>query len=181
MFLQSFNTDADPIFIDLKQAIAHWVLPKGVKLSDVSTLTHVTDDGKVYYEDLQTNAVTWALVVDDDNITAEAVDLASQLLNMTREEVEEHIGQPFPADASGELMDRLQQFCDDPQAYAENFPEDDTEQDAVDMMRELNDVTIGDHDDPTTEEIPDGSNDCSFCLFTPFYSSSSSVVDLHRP
>lgn len=154
MFLQSFNTDADPIFIDLKEAVAYWILPRGVKLSDVSTLTHVTDDGKVYYENLQTNAVTWALAIDEDNITTAAVELATQLLNMTREEVEDYIGTPFPVDASAELMDRLQQFCDDPEAYAENFPEDE---EAVDIMQELNNVTIEDHDDPTTEEIQEGN------------------------
>ncbi len=143
-FLQSFNADADPIFIDLRNAQAFWTLPRTAKLSDLTTLTHITDEGKVYYESLSTGAVTWSLVVDGTVIIAEAVSLASDLLDATREETEEIIGKPFPEKESEEQMIILQQYCEDPESYVEpdNNESDADNYDADALMNELQDVNI---------------------------------------
>lgn len=145
-FLQSFDADGDHIFIDLQEAVAYWILPSDTKFSQLTTLTHETQDGRFYYENLGTGAVTWSLVSDEITITKDAVTLASQLLGCSREEAEIIIDSPFPEKESEEQMVALQMYFEDSQIYLEEINNEELAEDNADaVMKELENVNIEEH------------------------------------
>ena len=71
-FIQLYNVENDPVFIELQTGDASWILPPGSNVSDVLYITHITDDKieKKYYEDLSNESVSWGLPIQELSITA---------------------------------------------------------------------------------------------------------------
>lgn len=113
-YLQTFNTDADPVFINLCDGLSYWTLgAASASIYDLVFLTHVTEDGRVYYENLQTKAVTWSLEADDRLISTSAVDSVDKVLESSRSDCEQIIGSSFPVEESMAQMIALQEYCDE--------------------------------------------------------------------
>jgi len=99
-FIQIFNQDGDPLFVELTTGKAYWMLPyiliKSSQYSSLSRynfkcvkyLTHLNDHGQPYFEDMMTNKVSWALpsepIMSNDT---KSIVISLQLMN--REETED--------------------------------------------------------------------------------------------
>ena len=63
MFIQLYNSSGDPFFLDMNTGQGYWILPAHVPLSSVKYIAHISDDGRLYYENIRdpSSAVSWEL------------------------------------------------------------------------------------------------------------------------
>ena len=122
-FIQIFNQDNDPLFVELTTGKAYWILPyTSIKSSQYSSLsrynfkcvkylTHLDDRGQPYFEDMMSNIVSWALpsepIMSND---AKSIVITLQLMN--RIESEKAIGEKINEDLATEQMNELDLFFD---------------------------------------------------------------------
>lgn len=78
----------------------------------------MTEDGRVYYENLRTKVVTWSLEADGSLIFPSAIDSVDKILESSRSDCEQIIGSPFPVEESMAQMIALQEYCDEHDAGA---------------------------------------------------------------
>jgi hypothetical protein len=108
--MQIFNADGDPLFIELQGGNASWLIPSKYKLSDVKYLSHLTDEGNCYFENMETTEVSWSLppiaVMSDA-----ARENALSFQTMNRSESEDALFfETFPEEDSIEQMAKLDEY-----------------------------------------------------------------------
>jgi hypothetical protein len=117
-FIQIFNQDNDPLFVELTTGKAYWILPYTLIKSSqhsslnrynfkcVKYLTHLDNRGQPYFEDMMSNIVSWALpsepIMSND---AKSIVITLQLMN--RIESEKAIGEKINEDLATEQMNEL--------------------------------------------------------------------------
>lgn len=98
LFIQLFNVDNDPVFLDIEQGSANWTLPEELLLNKVRFISHHTENGMAYYEDIFSNEVSWAL---PDCLSEAATAAALTLLAADASLTEQIIGQIRPEGEAG--------------------------------------------------------------------------------
>jgi hypothetical protein len=146
-YIQSFNYEADSLFINLTNGIPTWIISTKCSLSNILFLTHVTDDGKVYYENVQTKEVTWKLPNDERIVHPKVKEIALKIMESSRDESEKIIGEKYDASKSEPLIQALQQFCDglsDDTNPLQNMmvDEDDAETEITTVIPDLSNIKI---------------------------------------
>lgn len=111
--MQIFNADKDPVFIELLSGNAFWIIPAKYKLSDVRFLTHQTEDGNSYFENLETGEVSWSFP-PDDIMTESSRNNAISFQLMSRSDTEDSLLEPFPEYESAEQLAALDAFFESP-------------------------------------------------------------------
>lgn len=110
--MQIFNGDNDPLFIELVGGNAFWIIPADkYKLSDVRFLTHLTDDGNLYFENMETGEVSWVFP-SDDIMSESSRNNAISFQLMSRNEMENCLQAPFPESESFEQLAALDAYFD---------------------------------------------------------------------
>ena len=122
-FIQIFNQDGDPLFVELATGKSYWMLPyvliKSSQHSSLSRynfhcvkyLSHLDDRGQPYFEDMSTNEVSWALP-SEPIMSNDARSIAISLQLMNRSEAEDALGQEYNEDLAIEQMNELDLFFD---------------------------------------------------------------------
>ena len=122
-FIQIFNQDNDPLFVELTTGKAYWILPyTSIKSSQYSSLsrynfkcvkylTHLDDRGQPYFEDMMSNIVSWALP-SEPIMSNDAKSIVITLQCMNRIESEKAIGEKINEDLAIEQMNELDLFFD---------------------------------------------------------------------
>lgn len=111
--MQIFNGDKDPLFIELISGNAFWLIPDKYKLSDVRYLTHQTEDGNSYFENLETGEVAWSFP-PDDIMSESSRNNAISFQLMSRTDTEDSLLDPFPEYESAEQLAALDAFFESP-------------------------------------------------------------------
>jgi len=106
-YIQLFNAAEQPFFVGMDSGKASWLIDEG-KIHLLIHAAHPADDGKYYYEDLRTQAVSWSLPLTE--MTASAANTAKVLMTFNEVESEEWIGDSFPADESALLTIAIDAF-----------------------------------------------------------------------
>ena len=120
--IQIFDMDNDPLYVELQKGGAFWIIPKKYKLSSVKFLSHLTEDGGCYYENLENNETSWSL---PDCMSETARNNAASYQKMTREELEISLIESFPEEESLEQMAKIDSYFD---PDAEKVEEDEEEE-----------------------------------------------------
>ncbi len=106
-YIQLFNAAEQPFFVGMDSGKASWLIDEG-KIHLLIHAAHPADDGKYYYEDSRTQAVSWSLPLTE--MTASAANTAKVLMTFDELESEEWIGDSFPADESALLTIAIDAF-----------------------------------------------------------------------
>lgn len=139
-YIQLFNAAEQPFFVGMDSGKASWLIDEG-KIHLLIHAAHPADDGKYYYEDLRTQAVSWSLPLTE--MTASAANTAKVLMTFNEEESEEWIGESFPADNSALLTIAIDAFLlgeggdyDEDSVEAESETEEDVSVHASEKVTE---------------------------------------------
>jgi hypothetical protein len=135
--IQIFNADHDPLYVELQGGNAFWLVPRKYKLADVKFLTHLTEDGSCYFENLVTNETSWSLPVV---MSEHARNNAITFQHMNRDDTEIALLGAFPEEESEAQMAKIDAFYDP-----------DSDMYGVEPQLEHDD----DEDDGDAEEKPD--------------------------
>ena len=109
-FIQLFNTDNDPLYLDMSTGQCFWLPDRRTLFSNINLVTHTADDGQFYYEDVKTHEVSWSLPKEE--FTDDAYAWAEAILANDRLYSEQAVGTVFPGDECLELMDALDEHLD---------------------------------------------------------------------
>jgi hypothetical protein len=107
--IQIFNADHDPLYVELQGGNAFWLVPRKYKLADVKFLTHLTEDGSCYFENLVTNETSWSLPVV---MSEHARNNAITFQHMNRDDTEIALLGAFPEEESEAQMAKIDAFYD---------------------------------------------------------------------
>lgn len=107
-FIQLYDQQRDPLFMDLQSGKLYWILPSEQLLANVLFVTHVNDDGKFYYENISTAEVTWDLPKEKMSFTA--ADTAALVIKLTRKIVENKVGSKYDESKSNSQMTALDNY-----------------------------------------------------------------------
>jgi len=97
------NAVGDPLVMELTTGDVSWLVPHGASVSQIKYFTHVTQQGKVYYENLVSNVVQWELPGIGE-ISDDARFVFESLLQMQRQEVEQALSMAFDEQAINRQM-----------------------------------------------------------------------------
>lgn len=110
-YIQLFNADGDIVFLALATGFVTWKLPSYLNFDNVKYFSHINDaDGRLYWEDMKTGQVTWSLPADDPDITILAKTMVADLDNMSRQDTEVLIGQPFSEDMNNATNEAIDEY-----------------------------------------------------------------------
>jgi hypothetical protein len=86
-FIQLYNSDNDPVFVDMESGKSFWILPKNSPISNVKYVTHLIEEtGKQYYQELESGSVSWFLPIDQ--FSSEATKNCKSLIIKSRTDCE---------------------------------------------------------------------------------------------
>lgn len=105
-FILVYNKDRDPIFVDVVNGDAMWILPSSDSLSNLLFTSHLTETGQPYYEDLKNGGVTWTLPA----ISKAAGAAVMFLQENTRATIEQRIGSRFSFEASSAQVRAVDEY-----------------------------------------------------------------------
>jgi hypothetical protein len=86
-FIQQYNADRIPFFVNMRTGVSYWELPEGVTKSHVKYITHFTENGDVYYEDVEKGTTSWTLPVEKLSASARRSSLALKKMNREQSEL----------------------------------------------------------------------------------------------
>lgn len=113
-YIQIFNADGDTVFVGLSSGSPSWKLPNEISYDEVKYFAHINDDdGRCYYENSRTSAVTWSLPTDDPEISLSARSMIGQIDGMMRNETEQVIGQAFSEDLHNQINDEIDEYFEE--------------------------------------------------------------------
>jgi hypothetical protein len=150
--IQIFNADNDTLYVELIGGNAFWLIPDTYQLSDVKYLSHLTEDGSCYYENLASSETSWTL---PSEMSAHARSNAAAFQKMSREETEMSLIDAFPEDESAELVARIDAFFDpdadkrEQEEQAEEQEEDEEDEVTPPPVRRS---TLGNMDEHSSDE-----------------------------
>lgn len=141
-YIQIFNADGDPLFVELHSGKAYWILPllasnnKQSKqyyhnFASVKYLSHLDQNGIPYFENLITNEVTWSLP-SEAIISSSIKNIIISLQLMCRTDTEQEIQASFNEDLARKHLDDLDQYLLDPEYY--NISNNDNNNEIVDSF-----------------------------------------------
>jgi hypothetical protein len=151
--IQIFNADNDTLYVELIGGNAFWLIPDTYQLSDVKFLSHLTEDGSCYYENLANSETSWTL---PSVMSASARSNAAAFQKMSREETEMSLIDAFPEDESAELVARIDAFFD-PDADKREQEEQEQEQEEQEEEEDVTPPparrsTLGNMDEHSSDE-----------------------------
>lgn len=97
------NADGDPLIMELITGDVSWLMPRDASVSRIKYFTHVTQQGKIYYENLVSNVVQWELPGSDE-ISDDARFVFESVLQMPRQEMEQALSKTFDEQAVNRQM-----------------------------------------------------------------------------
>lgn len=114
MYIQIFNKDRQPIFLEAKSGAVSWTIPRHISLSSVKYISHIDENSsQVYYEKLEDgNPVSWTLPVHE--MSQKACELATKVMKMTMKESEVVLRENFNFDVSSAQMTAIDDFVEGP-------------------------------------------------------------------
>lgn len=110
-YLQSYDQDHTPYYVNMISGDSMWSLPYGTPVSDVLFITHLNEEGVPYYENVKTGETSWQLPVDEMSPAARRNSTA--LKKMTRRQSETFMNATFDKDESARQMKELDDYCDE--------------------------------------------------------------------
>ena len=103
MYIQIFNKDGQPVFIDMQTGKACWILPSGTSLGSVKYMSHFSEEtGHPYYENLNDNAVSWSLPTEE--MAQPAQKKVTSILSMSLLETQKELKEVFDFEKSSAQM-----------------------------------------------------------------------------
>ena len=100
------NDVGDPLIMELTTGDVSWLMPRDAPVSCIKYFTHVTPQGKIYYENLVSNVVQWELPGSEE-ISDDARFVFESVLQMSREEVEQALSKTFDEQAVNRQMTEI--------------------------------------------------------------------------
>lgn len=103
MFFKLFTTDKIPFFVNMESGEAMWYLNPDVPSKCIKFVTHATDAGVPYYENVEKKTTSWTFPVDQMSSTARKN--ASSMKKLTKEQLEDKLNI-----TQAEAMQRIQRL-----------------------------------------------------------------------
>jgi Ca2+-binding EF-hand superfamily protein len=103
MFFKLFTTDKIPFFVNMESGEAMWYLNPDVPSKCIKFVTHTTDSGVPYYENVEKKTTSWTFPVDQMSSTARKN--ASSMKKLTKEQLEDKLNI-----TQAEAMQRIQRL-----------------------------------------------------------------------
>lgn len=116
-YIQLYNQQHDPVFMELSTGKLHWTLPNENLLTNVIFVSHISDEGKFYYENVDTNVVQWDL--PKEKMSIGAVDVAELVIKINRKMLEKRVGSPYDLEKSNQQMLALDNYLRNKDALKE--------------------------------------------------------------
>ena len=117
MYIQIFNKDGQPVFVDIGTGKACWILPSGISLGSVLYMAHYNEEsGLPYYEKLSNNSVSWTLPVQE--MTQKARIKVESILSMTLLETQKELNEIFDLAKSTAHMTAIDDYLLDQEECA---------------------------------------------------------------
>jgi hypothetical protein len=112
--IQLYNLQRDPVFMDMSTGKLLWILSNDSLLEKIVYVSHYADDGKVYFENVDTTLVSWNLPKDKMSLTAS--DTAELVFKLSRKALENKIGEKYDPLRSTQQMNELDNYLRDKDA-----------------------------------------------------------------
>jgi hypothetical protein len=148
-YAQLLNADQQPFFVDMNSGKAYWLIDES-NFPELQYMAHSSENGKCYYENLETQEVTWSIPYSE--MSPAAINTAKVLQEFNGEDTAEWIGLEFPEDLSENLMIAI----DDYLLGGEEEEEEDVNKvenlDDLDIPAETEDGTPAEDSDKYDEE-----------------------------
>jgi hypothetical protein len=109
-YIQLYNFDKDPLFVELTSGQLSWTLPSRQYLEKVQFVTHFTESDQCYYETVETREVAWELPVD--KMSQSAIVAAETVSTMDRKSCESKIKVKYSEENTVAQMNELDMFLE---------------------------------------------------------------------
>lgn len=112
-FIQIYNADQDPIFMEVNSCQALWTLPKKSDIKWVTHVTHIADNGQYYYEATSNGEVTWSLPA----LSKVAQETMKTINTSDRAACEKKARKPYDAQATVNQINSLDAYLDNKESF----------------------------------------------------------------
>jgi hypothetical protein len=113
-YIQTFNNDGDPLFVGLSSGKAYWILPSNSLFEKLKLVSHINEeDGKLYFEEIDTGNTTWTLMIDNEIVYQAGYDTIYKIDSMTRDECELFVGQRYDEKKIQQQNDQLDNYLEE--------------------------------------------------------------------
>lgn len=160
--IQVFNSEEDPVFVNMDNGLCYWTLPSRSVLPCVAFVSHLSEKAVPYYEQLSNGSVSWSLPSMHEN----SKNNIQYIQKMNREQCNSFIGSNFDQSLSSEQMTDLDDFIEGRLEISNEGNSSDifsnSQDDAEDtslLAEELDGIDIS--DDSVVLEYSDDNIDCS--------------------
>lgn len=120
-YIQLVNRDGNTFFLNIESGDASWILPKRVKITQITYMTHIADTGQLYYENIESAETEWE---PPKALSSEAKTMMSMLCKMNTSQCETVIRKPYDHDKSIIMLEALENMLID---LEEGFSKDHVE------------------------------------------------------
>lgn len=139
-YIQIYNIEQDPIFVDTNSGRVFWTLPKKSDVKNVVYVTHIADTGQYYYEKTSNGEVSWSL----PQFPKLSMDVMKAIAMDDRAACEHKARKLYDADASANQINLLDSYLDN----KDGFEFDDEEETPAPTAKDA---------DPEDDASDDGS------------------------
>lgn len=87
IYFMQYTADRIPFYVHTRTGISSWELPEGVSQSAIKFITHFTENGEVYYEDVEKGITSWTFPVEKLSTAARRSSVALQKMNRQQSEL----------------------------------------------------------------------------------------------
>lgn len=112
-YIQIYNADQDPVFLDVNTGNLLWILPKKIDIKNVLYVTHIADNGHYYYENTSNGEVTWQLPAFP-SVSPESI---KSIRETKRSGCEEKIKKPYDGQATINQINALDTYLDNKETF----------------------------------------------------------------
>jgi hypothetical protein len=113
-YIQTFNNDGDPLFVGLSSGKAYWILTSNSLFEKLKLVSHINEeDGKLYFEEIDTGNTTWTLMIDNEIVYQAGYDTIYKIDSMTRDECESFVGQRYDEKKIQQQNDQLDNYLEE--------------------------------------------------------------------
>jgi Ca2+-binding EF-hand superfamily protein len=110
-YVRHINKENAPVFVNMQLGSASWLLPPKTNLANVKILTHVSDEGELFYEDVASKKTLWSL--PPGKLEVSVVNMMERLRGMNTLQCSRYMNEDYDAQASTALQDQLDSLMSD--------------------------------------------------------------------
>jgi hypothetical protein len=110
-YVRHLNKENVGVFVCMQTGAASWLLPAMTNLTNVKILSHVSDDGELFYEDVASKKTLWKL--PEGKLSVAVMNMMERLRGMNTIQCSRYLNQDFDPKASAALHEMLDSLMSD--------------------------------------------------------------------